>query len=577
MVSVFTPTHEPKFLQDLFTTLKEQTYSNWEWVIIPNNGAVIPDFKDKRVKVYPFEKTGFKIGELKNFACSKCKGDILLELDHDDLLTPDCLEEVVKAFDSDPEITMVYSNFAQVDMDFKPKTWSAYYGWEFRDFDYKGHIVKEAISPPPIPSNLGRIWYAPNHVRAWRAKDYWRIGGHDVTMKISDDHDIVARNYLYGKIHHINKCLYIYRVHGKNTWLGLTQEIEDTMWDNYVKYIFPMIEKWADENKLIKLDLCGGVNPRKGYTSIDRQNADIVADLDKKWPLKDNSVGVIYANDAVEHLKDPIHTMNEAHRVLAHGGYFMINVPSTDGRGAFCDPTHRSFWNIRSFEYYTKANMRKFIEPECKCEFQVMKLNNGTQYSDKVPYVFAHLIALKDGLRFHGAYDWYRERTTLSKGVDVPLYENARYEWAKSMVKGKTILEIGCSNGYGSQYFKGFDYLGIDNSQPIIDSAIKEYGDKFKCADIHDFKLGQYDNIVIFECLEHLEDGRELAQELKKHCKQLLASVPYNENKGDLGGHHKIHNLTEKDFPGFEYKFMRKDGKIYDSPDDGFNLILLKS
>ena len=413
MVSIFTPTHEPKFLQDLFTTLKEQTYTNWEWVIVPNNGAVIPDFKDERVKVYPFEKTGFKIGELKNFACSKCKSEILIEADHDDLLTPDCLEEVVKAFDSDQEITMVYSNFAQIDMDFKPKTWSTYYGWEFRDFDYKGHIVKEAISPPPIPSNLGRIWYAPNHVRAWRAKDYWRIGGHDVTMKISDDHDIVARNYLYGKIHHINKCLYIYRVHGKNTWLGLTKEIEDTMWDNYVKYIFLMIEKWADENKLIKLDLCGGVNPRKGYTSIDRQNADIVGDLDKKWPLKDNSVGVIYANDAVEHLKDPIHTMNEAHRVLAHGGYFMINVPSTDGQGAFCDPTHKSFWNFRSFRYYTEAGMRKFIEPECKCEFQVMKLSNGTQYSDKVPYVFAHLIALKDGLRFHGAYDWYRERTTL--------------------------------------------------------------------------------------------------------------------------------------------------------------------
>ncbi len=30
-----------------------------------------------------------------------------------------------------------------------------------------------------------------------------------------------------------------------------------------------------------------------------------------------------------------------------------ILVPSTDGRGAFQDPTHVSFWNINSFMYYS--------------------------------------------------------------------------------------------------------------------------------------------------------------------------------------------------------------------------------
>jgi hypothetical protein len=50
-----------------------------------------------------------------------------------------------------------------------------------------------------------------------------------------------------------------------------------------------------------------------------------------------------------------------------------------------------------------------------------MRIVNETQYSDKVPYVFAHLIALKDGgIRFHGTCDWMRERTEAGKNVDLP-------------------------------------------------------------------------------------------------------------------------------------------------------------
>jgi hypothetical protein len=44
--------------------------------------------------------------------------------------------------------------------------------------------------------------------------------------------------------------------------------------------------------------------------------------------------------------------MNEIWRILKPGGIVDISVPSTDGRGAFQDPTHVSFWNINSFMYY---------------------------------------------------------------------------------------------------------------------------------------------------------------------------------------------------------------------------------
>jgi len=403
MVSIFSPTHNPKYLKEVYKTLQEQTLKDWEWIIVSNRGAKVPKFKDKRVRVFEFPiKEDWKMGALKNFACSKCKGEILVELDHDDFLTPNCLEEIKKAFDSDPKITMVYSNVARVDMNWQSLLWSSDWGWRYRDFEYKGHNIKEVISPEPYVANLSRIWYAPDHVRAWRASHYIEMGGHDKSLKIADDHNLVVRSYLHGKIHHIDKCLYIYRVHEDNTWLPIIPEITKTQWQNYERFILPMIEKWCDENQLLKIDLCGGINKRQGYKSIDLQNADIIADLDNDFPLKDNSVGVIYANDAIEHLKDPIHTMNECYRVLTHGGFLMINVPSTIGVGAFCDPTHKSFWNIRSFRYYTEAFMRRFIEPSCKCRFQIMRLDEGTLY-EGIPYVFANLIAIKkDQPRFHG-------------------------------------------------------------------------------------------------------------------------------------------------------------------------------
>jgi SAM-dependent methyltransferase len=80
------------------------------------------------------------------------------------------------------------------------------------------------------------------------------------------------------------------------------------------------------------------------------------ADLRAPWPWDDNSIEHIVARDIIEHLPDKIHTMNEMWRVLRPRGTVEIQVPTTDGTGAFQDPTHVSFWNRRSFLYYEAGN-----------------------------------------------------------------------------------------------------------------------------------------------------------------------------------------------------------------------------
>jgi SAM-dependent methyltransferase len=104
----------------------------------------------------------------------------------------------------------------------------------------------------------------------------------------------------------------------------------------------------------IRLNLGCCDNHVEGYCNVDRvEPADVVTDLEKDWPWLTDSVEMIVATDIFEHLSDKIHTMNEAWRVLQPGGVLQLLIPTTDGRGAFQDPTHRSFWTPNDLLYYT--------------------------------------------------------------------------------------------------------------------------------------------------------------------------------------------------------------------------------
>jgi SAM-dependent methyltransferase len=110
----------------------------------------------------------------------------------------------------------------------------------------------------------------------------------------------------------------------------------------------------------MKLNLGSCDREFPGYTSVDIcPPADIIADLARPWPWEDSSIDEIRAYDIIEHLPNKQHTMNEAWRVLRHGGRFDIDVPTTDGRGAWQDPTHVSYWNRNSFLYYTAGDAHR--------------------------------------------------------------------------------------------------------------------------------------------------------------------------------------------------------------------------
>lgn len=397
--SVFTPTHDTRHLGLVYDSLLAQTDQDWEWLIVPNGAVCLPSLPDPRVRILPRQPAG-NVGALKAYACSRARGEWLVELDHDDELLPTALERIGAS-----TADFAYSNAVLVNDEWDPVLWRPDCGWEWRPVEVHGHQVVETVAPEPLPSNLSRIWFAPDHLRAWRREFYERLGGHDTSMELGDDHELVCRSALEGTVEHIDEPLYVYHVHGGNTWLANAERIERIMWKTHGRYFLPLAERWARESALGMMDLGGALDAPDGYVTVDRQNADIVCDLNEDWPLGTGTVGILRAHDVLEHLRDPIHAMNEAWRVLAHGGVFDILVPSTDGQGAWCDPTHVSFWNKRSFTYYTQAGMRRYLEPECHCQFQVVQLEDVMMW-EGVPYVQAQLLALHDGPRFHGVVEW---------------------------------------------------------------------------------------------------------------------------------------------------------------------------
>ncbi len=395
IVSIFTPTNNSSWLPEIYKCLLEQTDPNWEWIIVYNNGAEpCEGLNDPRVRTYYIYNCKEWVGPLKSKACDYATGDYLLELDHDDLLTSDAIAEVREAF-KDPEVGFVYSNTIHATGEFdKIQRFDERYGWKYREVEFKGHILDEHLHFEPTPNCVSRIWFAPNHLRAFRRSVYEAIGGYSKEMRILDDLDLMCRLYKVTKFHHINKGLYVYRVHGANTWLRYNAEIQNNVYRIHDKYIEDLAEAWARREGLRVVEVGGRMNAKAGYETVDLRDADIIADLNEKWPFEDNSIGCLRSYDVFEHLRDTIHTMKELYRVLAPGGYAFIQVPSTDGRGAFQDPTHKSFFNENSFLYYTTRDKNKYID--CPVRFQAIRLYTGDKDAEGVCWTVCHLTKLSN-------------------------------------------------------------------------------------------------------------------------------------------------------------------------------------
>jgi glycosyltransferase involved in cell wall biosynthesis len=410
-VSVFTPTHDPRHLDDCYASLARQTHTAWEWVVLLNGKArnwAPPD--DPRVVVHVAPPKLKGIGALKREACSHATGDVLVELDHDDVLASTCLAEVVATFVANPFASLVYSDFAQIDEagNREDTRFDEGAGWVYSETEVDGATYLRCHAMAPTPHNVGYIWYAPNHVRAFRRSAYETVGGYDPEAEVLDDQDLMIRLFLVGEFVHVPRCLYLQRWHPRNTQVDPRTNgfIQEQTVEYYRNAIVPMSLAWAHRLELATVALrtptTVGGSPMAPLDGVEVVEIDPAS---PRLPYRDNAVAVLEAYDILQRVPDRARFLNECHRVLTHAGLLLTMTPSTDGRGAFQDPSHVAFYNENSFGYLTQSRLRPAI-PELRARLQVSHLRTFYPSPEfeamDVPYVQANLLAVKDGPRQGG-------------------------------------------------------------------------------------------------------------------------------------------------------------------------------
>ena len=218
-ISVITSTYntDRDILARTWSSLKAQTFIDWEWVIWDDStndnvwNQVYGFASDERYQVYIYKAHvhSGNIGLNKRRGFMLASGDILVELDHDDELTPDALAEIYEAFRANSEVGFVYSDWCEILPDGQsgiyPKGWAFGYGSEYWSDQYGVWVMS---SPEINPTTMKHIVSAPNHVRAWSADVYRQLNGHNPAYEIADDYELMVRTFLVTEFYHIKKLLY---------------------------------------------------------------------------------------------------------------------------------------------------------------------------------------------------------------------------------------------------------------------------------------------------------------------------------------------------------------------------------
>lgn len=210
LISIVVPTYQTPipFLKDMIDSVRKQSYEKWELCIADgslngdeNDTKVIRvreelnrySMEDKRIKVvYLEENQG--IAENTNQALALATGEYIGLSDHDDMLTPDALYEIVKAI-NDYDYDVLYTDEDKISED---------------SHDYKKPVFKPDYSPELLCANnyITHFFVAKKSIVD-------RLGGFRKEYDGSQDYDFIFRCVeLAKKVGHVSKVLYHWRMHG---------------------------------------------------------------------------------------------------------------------------------------------------------------------------------------------------------------------------------------------------------------------------------------------------------------------------------------------------------------------------
>lgn len=207
LISILVPVYNTPipFLEDMISSVQKQSYGNWQLCIAnadPSNqevGNVLRKIirKDTRIQVVDVpENRG--IAQNTNKALEIAAGEYIGLLDHDDMLSPDALYEVVKELNGSEEPDVIYTDEDKITMDgqqhFQPNFKPQFNLDMLRSNNYICHffVAKKTLID--------------------------KVGGFHEEYNGAQDHDLIFRCVEQAEgIVRIPKILYHWRMHKEST------------------------------------------------------------------------------------------------------------------------------------------------------------------------------------------------------------------------------------------------------------------------------------------------------------------------------------------------------------------------
>lgn len=206
LISIVVPLYRTPetFLRQMIGSVREQTYGNWELCMADGSGdgaleEIVKEYveKDGRIRYQKLEGN-LGIAGNTNAAFAMAKGDFTALFDHDDLLSPDALFEVIKALNEHPDAEVIYTDEDKVDSS-----------------------LTEHFQPHFKPDFNPDLLRANNYICHWflvKRSLLEQIGGESEEFEGAQDYDFIFRcTERAREVLHVPKILYHWRINKAST------------------------------------------------------------------------------------------------------------------------------------------------------------------------------------------------------------------------------------------------------------------------------------------------------------------------------------------------------------------------
>lgn len=183
------------YLDECLQSVLEQTYCNWECIII-NDGSedateqVVKEWlkKDNRFKYIYQVNAG--VSAARNAAIALAKGELIYPLDADDKIGPSLFEKILLGFKTSNNVQVVYCNVK-------------FFGYSEGPYKLAAYSYEQLL--------LHNCFVACS---AFKKSDWVKVGGYDEELKSFEDWDFWIRILSkQSKVYKIEEDLFYYRKH----------------------------------------------------------------------------------------------------------------------------------------------------------------------------------------------------------------------------------------------------------------------------------------------------------------------------------------------------------------------------